>query len=348
MVLNKVLDYDTPDLVVLNGDLITGENTFLENSTDYVDMLVAPMAERGLSWASAYGNHDHQPNISGATILARESTYPGSRTSKMVDGRDAGVSNYYLPVYPSDCADVTTCAPSLLLWFFDSRGGYMYQEWDEQGQQVIQPNWVDFSVVQWFQQTNAALVSQHQKIIPSLAFTHIPTEASRVLQDQRPPHPNYQPGINDDFPVAQQSEGWCADGTNDGTCSYGGQDVPFMQSVATTPGLIALFSGHDHGDTWCYRWEGMLPGMTVAGNGVHVCFGQRSGYGGYGNWIRGARQVRVSEGDLLGGEERAEVDTWIRLESGDVVGEVRLNATFNSDWYPETPNDMTYCPTCEY
>lgn len=359
--LNKVLDFDPPDLVVLNGDLITGENTFLENSTDYVDMLVAPMAERGLTWASTYGNHDHQPNITGATILEREHTWQGSRTQQMVYGREAGVSNYYLPVYASDCEDIEAvaagdediCAPELLLWFFDSRGGYRYQEWDDEGEQVGQPNWVDFSVVEWFQQTNAQLVSRHQRIIPSLAFTHIPTQASHVLQKQYPPHPNYQPGIDDDYPIAQQAQGWCPDGTNDGTCSYGGQDVPFMQALATTPGLVALFSGHDHGNTWCYRWEGVLPGMTVAGTGVNLCFGQHTGYGGYGNWIRGGRQVLVSEEALRhsggwGEDGRISVETWIRTEAGSVVGDVVLNTTYNSDWYPETPNDKTYCPTCEY
>ena len=356
-VLNKVLDFDPPDLVVLNGDLITGENTYLENSTDYVDMLVGPMVERGLTWASTYGNHDYQPNITGSTILKRERTYPNARTRRMVCGRDAGVSNYYLPVYGSGCdmasftgADGEECAPELLLWFFDSRGGFRYQEWDENGDQVGHPNWVDVSVVEWFQQTNADLVNQYQKVIPSLAFTHIPTEASRVLQSKGNKnntgwHPNYQPGINDDG-IAQQAQGWCPDGTQDGTCSYGGQDIPFMHALTTTPGVMALFSGHDHGDTWCFKWDSLLPGMTVAGNGINMCFGQHSGYGGYGNWIRGARQVLVSEAVLQ--DKRYEVDSWIRLESGDSVGAVTLNATYNLDWYPETPNDKTYCPTCNY
>lgn len=42
------------------------------------------------------------------------------------------------------------------------------------------------------------------------------------------------------------------------------------------------------------------------------------------------------------------VDTWIRLEDGDVVGSVSLNATYNEDVYPATPDTMTYCPTCNY
>lgn len=42
------------------------------------------------------------------------------------------------------------------------------------------------------------------------------------------------------------------------------------------------------------------------------------------------------------------VDTWIRLEDGGVVGSVSLNSTYNDDIYPETPNQMTNCPTCNY
>lgn len=84
--------------------------------------------------------------------------------------------------------------------------------------------------------------------------------------------------------------------------------------------------------------------MTVAGNGLNLCFGQHSGYGGYGNWIRGSRQVLVSQEQL----KTLAVDTWIRTEAGGVVGAVSLNSTYGVDSYQVTPNDKTYCPTCDY
>ncbi|KAG6006853.1 hypothetical protein E4U21_006660 [Claviceps maximensis] len=363
-VLNKVLNAESPNLVVLNGDLITGENAYLENSTVYIDKIVGPLVQRRLPWASTYGNHDHSFNISARDILAREKRFPGCKTKSMVPGRNAGVSNYYLPVYPAGCGssvDLTNvtnqeCAPELLLWFFDSRGGFYFRELDVTGSKVGQPDWVDVSVVTWFESTNARLRSHHGKIIPSLAFVHIPTNASAVLQQQHGRdsiHPNLQPGINDDFPLAAQAQGWCPDGhkSDHNSCSYGGQDLPFMRALTTTPGLIGLFSGHDHGATWCYKWDQhLLPGpgsgMTVAEKGLNLCFGQHSGYGGYGNWIRGARQLRVSRGALAAGNWTA--DTWIRLESGAIVGAVNLNATYGRDVYPATRNDKTYCPTCTY
>ncbi|PNY24199.1 inactive purple acid phosphatase 16 [Tolypocladium capitatum] len=346
-VINEVLDRESPGLVVLNGDLITGENTFRENSTVYIDQLVRPMLQRGLQWAASYGNHDHDFNISAEAILAREQRWPNALTRSMVPGRLAGVSNYYLPVYPPEC-DNCGCAPEMLLWFFDSRGGFYYQERNADGTRRGMPGWVDTSVVDWFRATNAGITARFGKAIPSLAFVHIPTNASLALQMEHGRdsiNPNLQPGINDDYPLAQQGQGWCSDGRNDGSCAYGGQDVPFMQALVTTPGLIAVFSGHDHGDTWCYKWDHLVPGMTVAGNGVNLCFGQHSGYGGYGHWIRGSRQVRVSR-EIL--NKSWEAETWIRLESGNVVGSVCLNATYGKDLYPATPNDMTYCPTCNY
>ncbi|KAK3346517.1 Metallo-dependent phosphatase-like protein [Lasiosphaeria hispida] len=338
-VLNTVLDTEPAiDLVVLNGDLITGENTFLENSTHYLDQIIAPLLDRNLTWASTYGNHDSDFNLSRSALLAREQQHPNARTTNMLPNTTtAGVTNYYLPIHPHACP---SCAPALLLWFFDSRGGFAFQQTTSSGARVGQPNWVDAPVATWFRDTNAALVAANDgQLIPALAFVHIPINASLALQD-RGVDEHRQPGINDDVPLARQAQGWCPGGTDGGGCEYGGQDGAFMEAVAGTEGLVAVFSGHDHGDSWCYRWDGVVEGMAVEGKGVTLCFGQRSGYGGYGSWIRGARQVVVTME-----EDGVQVDTFVRLESGDVVGAVTLNETYGLDSYPATPNDKTRCPT---
>ncbi|KAI1360292.1 Metallo-dependent phosphatase-like protein [Xylaria arbuscula] len=342
-VINKIFDKESPGLVVLNGDLITGENGFLENSTVYIDQIVGPLVSRNLTWASTYGNHDYDFNISGDAILERERNWRNSRTSPIISGSDAGVSNYYLPVYDHGCVNEHTCSPQLILWFFDSRGGFRYQQGTPESR-VGQPNWVDRSVVDWFNSASRSLTKRYRKTIPSLGFVHIPPYASYALQDAGV-DPNKEPGVNDDVPLAPQAQGWCPDGSNNGTCTYGGQDTEFMQAISHTEGFMALFSGHDHGDTWCYKWDRLLPGMDVTpANNVSLCFGQHTGYGGYGNWERGSRQVMVSKSGLA----KFEADTWIRLESGNTVGRVSLNSTYGQDRYPRTNDSMTYCPTCEY
>ncbi|RSL53001.1 hypothetical protein CEP54_010633 [Fusarium duplospermum] len=331
-VISDVLDYELPDLVVLNGDLINGDSTFKHNSTHYIDQIVAPIIERNLTWASTYGNHDHNYYITGEGILEREQMWPGARTKSMVDDEDAGTSNYYLPVYASNCTNTNKCTPELLLWFFDSRGGRYYEADDQE-------NWVDESVVTWFNETNTELVNKYNKVIPALAFVHIPINATMSIQTEVGIDENKQPGLNYDPPVAQQGEGWCANGTRDtDNCHYGGQDKLFTEALVTIPGIIGLFFGHDHGNTWCYRWEGSLPGVEVEGNGLNLCYGQHSGYGGYGDWIRGAREIIVSQDKLAD----KIIDTHIRLESGDIVGAVTLNSTYNEDSYTATPDDKTY------
>lgn len=137
--MQTVLGVESPQLVVLNGDLITGENTFKENATDYVDKIVGPLVEAGLPWASTYGSewtlhpliqlqvthevrwldHDSDVNLTRKDIYAREKTYANSLTGCEVTKKDSGVSNYYLPVYPNN----TSTIPAMILWFFDSRGG---------------------------------------------------------------------------------------------------------------------------------------------------------------------------------------------------------------------------------
>lgn len=70
-----------------------------------------------------------------------------------------------------------------------------------------------------------------------------------------------------------------------------------------------------------------MAGTNVSRNGLGLCFGQRSGYGGYGRWIRGSRQVLLREGT-------GAVETWVRMEDGSVSGRVVLNETYGVDKYP--------------
>ena len=95
-------------------------------------------------------------------------------------------------------------------------------------------------MVKWFRETNEQLTCQLNQETPSLAFVHIPVNAMAAFQ-KTGVDPDREPGINDDNPLAQQ-------GVLNGV--YTGQDVPFMSALLDTPALMAVFSGHDHGDDW--------------------------------------------------------------------------------------------------
>lgn len=330
--MNTILDSEVPDLAILNGDLITGENTYLENSTHYLDMIVGPLANRSIPFATAYGNHDINYNLSTEALFQREKLlWPElSHTKSLINSAAAGVSNYYVPIYSSS-SSYGQFGPALLLWVFDSKGGKAFQQLDSNGNQIQLPGTVDQSVVDWFTASRDRINQKYGRTIPSLAFVHIPTYASAAAQLTGSGISNTTaPGINDDCcPAATQGM--------DSAGNWDKSDAPFMQALLDTQGLIAVFSGHDHGNDWCYKWNSTLFNMTFSGDGLDICFGRHSGYGGYGSWTRGSRQIRISENQVNQGI----VDTWIRLENENVSGYVTLNSTYGTDQYPVVADTHT-------
>lgn len=283
--MRQVLRQERPDFAILNGDLITGENTFAFNSTRYIDEIVAPLVEGGYRWASTYGNHDSKYNLSREALYAEEKKYPNAYTRHGPAGTN-GVTNYMLPVFPAHSASGSE-KPAALLWFFDSRGGSEYQSHPANVDNI--DNYVSNGTVAWYCSTQARMQLKFGTL-PSLAFVHIPTLAFVDLQKQASPAVSgpFYPGMNADIPVAQQ-----------GYSDTGSEAIPFMQALLDTPGLHSIYSGHDHGNSWCGRWpNSTLPGYGIgSGDSQHrpiLCFCKHSGYGGYGTWNRGVRQIRLT------------------------------------------------------
>ncbi|KAJ5494680.1 hypothetical protein N7463_010767 [Penicillium fimorum] len=315
-VMRSVLSSENVQLVVLNGDLISGEATQSSNSSLYVDRIVAPLVDRGLPWASTYGNHDSEVNLNPEEMFHQEIKYENSLTQRRVLNSTAGITNYYLPVFPHEGSNDNT--PAFILWFFDSQGGHYALTEKEDGKSGARQTWVDHSVVEWFQKANANITSTYGKAIPSLAFVHIPVHAMRAFQKSGV-SPINEPGINGE---RVQEQGYDADS------GYHSQDFPFISALLNTTGMAATFSGHDHDNDWCFKWDGKLSGLNVTGNGMNMCYGRHTGYGGYGDWARGGRQILLDQRSL--GDD---IQTWIRIEDGSISGDVHLNATYGHDRY---------------
>lgn len=144
-VMNSVLSSEEVQLVVLNGDLISGEaTTQRSNSSRYVDRIVAPLVDRSLPWASTYGNHDSEVNLDPEEIFYEETKYENSLTQRRVSGSTAGITNYYLPIFPHEASNDST--PVFILWFFDSQGGHYALAENEDRKSVARQNWVDDKV----------------------------------------------------------------------------------------------------------------------------------------------------------------------------------------------------------
>ena len=78
--------------------------------------------------------------------------------------------------------------------------------------------------------------------------------------------------------------------------------------------------------------------MNLTGNGINMCYGRHTGYGGYGDWARGGRQILLNQQSLGLAQE---VQTWIRLEDGTISGKVTLNSTYRQDRYHRVMMDTT-------
>lgn len=69
-----------------------------------------------------------------------------------------------------------------------------------------------------------------------------------------------------------------------------------------------MFVGHDHGNDWCCPHKKMW-----------LCYGRHTGYGGYGDWARGARIIEIMDQPFA-------LKSWIRMEDGFVHSQVLLSS----------------------
>ncbi|EJF56970.1 Metallo-dependent phosphatase [Dichomitus squalens LYAD-421 SS1] len=306
--MNTVLTSEKPDYVVLNGDLITGENTFRENSTKLIDEIVAPLNKLKLPFSSTHGNHDNEPNITHAEEIKRElQVAPLSYTRfapSWANGQGYGPGTYWVPVYTK----ATDHSPSLVLWFFDSRGGF-----SEGVNSTRVPDWVDENVATWINFTvatmDAAWGPAEKVNRGSLAFVHIPPH---VVQDLQPNLNSTQdPGLNADELGSGSTQATTLPQDAD-------KDDPFWNALnAQVKNLHGVISGHDHGNEWCKR--------EITKN-VIFCFDKHSGYGGYSStgWGHGVRNIVFRSPDPNVGPE-----TWIRMEDGETHARIIMDSSYN-------------------
>jgi len=129
-------------------------------------------------------------------------------------------------------------------------------------------------------------------VLPAFLYMHIPSH--EYLQ--------YNPAV-------PESRSRCVGWMNDTVHPTKEDTGVFDAAVAAH--IQYIFVGHMHGSDFC------CPAPTrssSASDPVMLCFGRRSGYGGYGKvWARGARMQRI---DLSA--DRPTMRTWIRMEDGSI------------------------------
>lgn len=130
-VIQNVLDKEpTTNLAVLNGDLLSCEWVAEKDVNGLLDKVMRPFLDRKLPFATTFGNHDWSPTCHTGRMtkyiwdVANPNDTPGlTFTTSSVDGdiNLVGTSNYYIPIYTTIKGNKVL---KMILWFFDSKGGW--------------------------------------------------------------------------------------------------------------------------------------------------------------------------------------------------------------------------------
>jgi predicted MPP superfamily phosphohydrolase len=284
-----VLMREQPDLVVLSGDQLTGDNVD-ENATVYYDLLANLLEEYDVPYALILGNHDdntfwkvlengtdirHAAKTDRLTLMRSNQRHLHSM-SQVGPSNVSGISNYVLNVYKDsysirDADDDDSIALQIMM--LDSGGGSMAEE-------IVE------NQLTWY-------LSQRRPGVAAVAFQHIPT-AQFVFSDSE----TTCGGFNGEDGIAPLE--------NDPT-----SEISFLHQH--DPDLHFLAVGHNHGNSYCCRTDN-----ETGASRLHLCFGRHSGYGGYGSWDRGARVYEIS---LVPSANKVHWRSWARLDNGEIVDE---------------------------
>ncbi|UVJ41658.1 metallophosphoesterase family protein [Arthrobacter sp. CJ23] len=279
--MERTLDQEKPDFVVINGDVINGDcNTELEVK-EALNHVVLPMERRGITWAVTFGNHDEdsvsRTGMTEAKMLEFLQSYDHNVNADSVPGL-TGTSNTQLLIQSSTSKD-----PAFGLWLIDT-GRYApktidgqdfagYPTWD----------WVRADQVTWYRNQSIATEQKYGKKIPSLMWGHIALHEHRNMWfsslDSRTAA-DHTRAVTKHSIVGERNEAECPGPINSGLFSA------FLERGD----VLGYFVGHDHVNTYVGNYYG-----------VQLGYAPGTGFGAYGlsgaerNRLRGARVFELDE-----------------------------------------------------
>lgn len=308
-VLDSILREERPNLIVLSGDQLTG-NDCRENATAYYRELGEFLSRYEAPWATIFGNHDDMGYVDPDAGTESQPPKFGRRDLLAIDQSFAlslsqggpsdvfGTSNYALDVLgPSDGPrDGPRGRPAAQIFLLDSGGGSLAES-------------IDSTQLRWLQRRESAL--------PAVAFQHIPTESHRYSSSCS--------GFEGEEQIAALE-----------------RDAGIVTKLVQAGRFLFLAVGHNHGNDYCCPYDSNAAPLPAKPNSrhanetsFHLCFGRHSGYGGYGAWERGARVYDLRLPCLMTTKNAKNVNpqkeatttsmtwkSWVRLESGAVVDRV--------------------------
>lgn len=280
--IEKVLDQEQPDVVVINGDVITGGCETRLAVKQAINNVVWPMESRGIPWAVTYGNHDEdslpQSGVDEAGMLKIYRSYEYNVNAENSRGV-TGTSNTLLTIGSAAKKNREAFA----LWLLDS-GRYApdalagqdfagYPTWD----------WVRMDQVAWYRDQSQRLEQRLGRKVPGLMFLHIALWEHRFMwwggvdtrTEADAARGRARHGI-----VGERNEDECPGPFNSG----------MFNAIVERGDVKGVFVGHDHVNDYMGNYYGVLLGYAPG-----------TGFGAYGldgaerNRLRGGRVFELTE-----------------------------------------------------
>ncbi|KAJ9540949.1 hypothetical protein OSB04_027455 [Centaurea solstitialis] len=304
-VMSTVLDAENPDFVVYLGDVITANNLPIHNASLYWDQAISPTRARNIPWASLFGNHDDMPfewpidwfSSSGIPQIlcpsanssgGDECSFKGTTRLELMRNEITHRPLSYTGFGPRDLwPSVSNYVLTLVSPNKDKKLPLMFMYFLDSGGGSY-PEVISSVQSEWFR--NKSQEVNPDSSVPEIVFWHIPSKAYKKVAKKV---------------VGKQTR--CVGSMFQEQVAAQEAEMGMMKRLRERPSVKAVFVGHNHGLDWCCPYEKMW-----------LCYARHTGYGGYGNWDRGARILEISE-------EPFSLKSWIRMENGTLHSEVVLS-----------------------
>lgn len=254
--IREVIRIEDPDLVVLTGDVVVSWN-----AKKGWEKLTKIFGETKTPFVVTFGNHDEETDMNNAQILDYLCTRPYNLTYDAEKGL-SGSGNCMLTIRSSDAA-----SEKWVLYFFDSHNNTKDRSFGYY-------DWIKHDQIEWYRKSSSRVTARNKRILPSLAFFHIPL----------PEHETARWTCRE---FGEKQEGVCAPSVNTGLYS----------SFIEKRDVIGVFVGHDHNNDYMVDLDG----------NITLAYGRKTGYpSAYNETLsRGVRVINLHEDESV-------FDTYIR------------------------------------
>lgn len=264
--MEMVLDKEKPDLVIFSGDVVTGKP-----AREGWEMVLAPVVKRNLPFAVVLGNHDFEQDLSLQEIADLVRKTPGNQNILSQNGE---IGDSVLEIKSSKGNDIQA-----LVYLMDSHTYSKDPLIDGYG-------WFNFDQVAWFRERSDYYFKSQNKVLPALAYFHIPLPEYREAYNQK-----------DLKRFGERLEDECPSDVNTG----------MFLSMVEKRSVMGTFVGHDHNNDY-----------IVAKYGIAIAYGRFSGSKNtYTDTQPGARIVTLLEG-------KREFKTHTILSDGTIINQAQF------------------------